>query len=48
MHRAIYTYDNSLITPGVPEFTIELSTDELKKILLTCSNAVWEYKQKES
>ena len=45
---AIYTYDKILITPGVPEFTIELSTEELKKILLTCSNTVLEYKQKES
>ena len=48
MDSAIYTYDKILITPGVPEFTIELSTEELKKILLTCSNAVLEYKQKES
>ncbi|AYF08932.1 MULTISPECIES: YbaK/EbsC family protein [Bacillus] len=46
--NAIYTYDKILITPGVPEFTIELSTEELKKILLTCSNTVLEYKQKES
>ncbi|UNK34146.1 YbaK/EbsC family protein [Bacillus sp. N5-665] len=45
---AIYAYDKILITPGVPEFTIELSTEELKKILLTCSNTVLEYKQKES
>ncbi len=29
--NAIYTYDKILITPGVPEFTIELSTEELKK-----------------
>ena len=28
---AIYTYDKILITPGVPEFTIELSTEELKR-----------------
>ncbi|PEF14306.1 DNA-binding protein [Bacillus thuringiensis] len=46
--NAIYTYDKILITPGVPEFTIELSTEELKKILLTCTNTVLEYKQKES
>ncbi|KAA0763967.1 YbaK/EbsC family protein [Bacillus sp. SH5-2] len=46
--RAIYAYDKILITPGVPEFTIELSTEELKKILLTCPNTVLEYKQKES
>ncbi len=46
--NAIYTYDKILITPGVPEFTIELSTEELKKILLTCPNTVLEYKQKES
>lgn len=45
---AIYAYDKILITPGVPEFTIELSTEELKKILLTCPNTVLEYKQKES
>ncbi|MBG9829972.1 hypothetical protein ABE50_19540 [Bacillus wiedmannii] len=47
-NRAIYAYDKILITPGVPEFTIELSTEELKKILLTCPNTVLEYKQKES
>ena len=29
--NAIYTYDKILITPGVPEFTIELSTEELKR-----------------
>lgn len=29
---SIYTYDKILITPGVPEFTIELSTEELKKL----------------
>ncbi|KFN03914.1 DNA-binding protein [Bacillus clarus] len=45
---AVYTYDKILITPGVPEFTIELSTEELKKILSTCQNTVLEYKQKES
>jgi Ala-tRNA(Pro) deacylase len=45
---AIYAYEKILITPGVPEFTIELSTEELKKILLTCPNTVLEYKQKES
>ncbi|PGC99769.1 YbaK/EbsC family protein [Bacillus toyonensis] len=45
---SIYTYDKILITPGVPEFTIELSTEELKKIVFTCPNTVLEFKQKES
>ena len=31
--NAIYTYDKILITPGVPEFTIELSTEELKDFI---------------
>ena len=48
MDSSIYTYDKILITPGVPEFTIELSTEELKKILSTCQNTVLEYKKKES
>ncbi|MEY8350730.1 YbaK/EbsC family protein [Bacillus cereus] len=43
--RSIYTYDKILITPGVPEFTIELSTEELKKILSTCQNTVLEYRK---
>ncbi|MDM5190615.1 YbaK/EbsC family protein [Bacillus sp. DX4.1] len=43
--HSIYAYDKILISPGVPEFTIELSTEELKKILSTCKNAVLEYKK---
>ncbi len=35
--NAIYTYDKILITPGVPEFTIELSTEELKKDFINMS-----------
>ncbi|WP_459501693.1 YbaK/EbsC family protein [Bacillus sp. C1] len=44
--HSIYVYEKILITPGVPEFTIELSTAELKKILSTCHNTVLEYKVK--
>ncbi|WP_410985253.1 YbaK/EbsC family protein [Bacillus cereus] len=44
--HSIYVYDKILITPGVPEFTIELSTEELKKILSTCQNTVLEYRRK--
>ncbi|MBO1623735.1 MULTISPECIES: YbaK/EbsC family protein [Bacillus] len=43
--HSVYAYDKILITPGVPEFTIELSTEELKKILSTCQNTVLEYKK---
>ncbi|HEK9102853.1 YbaK/EbsC family protein [Bacillus pfraonensis] len=42
---SVYNYDKILITPGVPEFTIELSTEELKKILSTCQNNVLEYRK---
>ncbi|EOP62793.1 DNA-binding protein [Bacillus cereus VD136] len=42
---SVYAYDKILITPGVPEFTIELSTEELKKILSICQNAVLEYRK---
>lgn len=42
---SVYNYDKILITPGVPEFTIELSTEELKKILSTCQNTVLEYRK---
>ncbi|AIK36871.1 MULTISPECIES: YbaK/EbsC family protein [Bacillus] len=42
---SVYAYDKILITPGVPEFTIELSTEELKKILSTCQNTVLEYRK---
>ncbi|MDH2881650.1 YbaK/EbsC family protein [Bacillus cytotoxicus] len=42
---SVYNYDKILISPGVPDFTIELSTEELKKILSTCQNPVLEYKK---
>ncbi|PEI89681.1 DNA-binding protein [Bacillus pseudomycoides] len=42
---SVYAYDKILITPGVPEFTIELSTEELKKILSICQNTVLEYRK---
>lgn len=43
--ESLYTYNKILIPPGVPEFTIELSTEELKKILSTCQNTVITYKK---
>ncbi|KEK25219.1 YbaK/EbsC family protein [Bacillus gaemokensis] len=42
---SVYAYGKILISPGVPEFTIELSTEELKKILSTCQNKVLEYRK---
>ncbi|MGF9965309.1 YbaK/EbsC family protein [Bacillus rhizoplanae] len=41
---SIYEYEKILILPGVPEFTISLSTEELRKILSTCGNTVLEYR----
>ncbi|CAG9612540.1 Prolyl-tRNA editing protein ProX [Bacillus rhizoplanae] len=39
---SIYQYEKILISPGVPEFTIALSTEELRKVLSTCGNTVLE------
>ncbi|MGG2094739.1 YbaK/EbsC family protein [Bacillus sp. S13(2024)] len=41
---SIYQYEKILISPGVPEVTISLSTAELHKLLSTCGNTVLEYK----
>lgn len=40
---SVYQHEKILISPGVPEFTISLSTEELRKILSTCGNTVLEY-----
>lgn len=42
---AVYTYEKLCISPGVPQFTIVLSAEELHKILSTCENTVLEYKK---
>lgn len=43
--HSIYVYEKILITPRVPEFKIELYTEELKKVFSTCHNKVLEYKK---
>lgn len=43
--NAVYMYEKLLISPGVPQFTITLSTAELRKVLSTCENTVLEYKK---
>lgn len=43
--NTVYAHEKLLISPGVPQFTIALSTEEFRKILSTCENAVFEYKK---